>query len=201
MPTPRQREGAERLRLLYSLIPGLPRENFKMAAWRMDGSLNDTVSDACLLRGAAKHDCGTTACAVGWAGVHPQFREWGLRFDRDGMRFDGPEYGHSRDEWRGVEILFRLAREPAHYIFRAAPACYPGLAYIPTSRVRVVRNLMFPLHALGDTGSTDKYHDDRHAVMVRILTHLYLRQHIGVRRLKAAFAKIKTECDTLPVRT
>lgn len=62
-------EHVERLRTLYSILPGIPEASFDITTWGR-GLFEES-------------ECGTAACALGWAAVHPEFNACGLELDRD----------------------------------------------------------------------------------------------------------------------
>lgn len=60
--------GNKRLLLLADFLEKLPRKRFDYSSWVGEG-----------WQGASDLSCGTTACALGWAAVMPEFRRLGLR--------------------------------------------------------------------------------------------------------------------------
>jgi hypothetical protein len=84
----------ERLQQMVVMLRGLPpekRENFDMEDW----------------------NCGTTACAVGWACLDPVFIEQGLHLDylRIAPQFEGG------NGWYAVKHFFGVTFEQARYLF------------------------------------------------------------------------------------
>lgn len=63
---------ASRLLSLATFLEELPRKRFFYGTW-----VGPTW------KGKSDLSCGTTACALGWATVLPEFRRLGLRLDRD----------------------------------------------------------------------------------------------------------------------
>lgn len=74
--------GIERLRTLYSILAGIPgdRINLDRFLQHKTGYVPETSEEAL-------HDCGTIACAGGWAAIYPEFVEAGLRLDSGHLRF------------------------------------------------------------------------------------------------------------------
>ena len=72
----------ERLRALYAMVAGIPEERIELETWRSrivkpyDPNWSKEVTNKDLL----SQDCGTLACAVGWACAHPEFQKQGLRW-------------------------------------------------------------------------------------------------------------------------
>lgn len=58
----------ERLRVLYSVLAGLPDSRVDLGAWKSH----------------RPNDCGSIACAGGWAAMYPPFRELGLLSNSSG---------------------------------------------------------------------------------------------------------------------
>jgi hypothetical protein len=84
----------ERLQQMVTMLRNLPeekRENFDLTDW----------------------NCGTSACAVGWACLDPVFIEQGLTFDR--LRI-APEFMGS-DGWHAVKAFFDIGFGQARDLF------------------------------------------------------------------------------------
>ncbi len=71
-----KKEGAERLKTLYSILDGMPDDRCRLRVWR---GLDCGTS------------CGTVACAGGWATLYPPFQAMGLswRVVSNAPLFDG----------------------------------------------------------------------------------------------------------------
>lgn len=65
------------------------------------------------------HNCGTTACAVGYAGLDPWFREQGFTTADDGSVTFKTHYGHRSTSWNAVEEFFNISEHRAEYFFSA----------------------------------------------------------------------------------
>lgn len=61
-------------------------------------------------------ECGTTACACGFAGMDPWFREQGFKFDFVNDR-RGTIYFHQASGWEAVTSFFGLSYEEAAQLF------------------------------------------------------------------------------------
>lgn len=85
-----------RLLTLYSLIDGLPAAAVNMDTWRSVTTkrvlavMAAVVSDEKLLATARSsyRECGTCACALGWASAYPEFKAAGLRALSGGIGWD-----------------------------------------------------------------------------------------------------------------
>lgn len=107
----------ERLRALYAMIAGIPKERIELERWRSrvvkpnDPDWSKEVTNKDLLA----QDCGTLACAVGWACAHPEFQKRGLRWD------GSPVYRHKgglrRFGWDAVESFFGIRYGLAMFLF------------------------------------------------------------------------------------
>jgi hypothetical protein len=103
-----------RLEKLYTFLGTIKPAKFDFSYWATAANDSDTAKDITA--------CGTTACAMGWAGSMPEFRKRGLKLiwerhsnsghvvftDRDGERFFGEEAG---------EVFFGLTCKEAEFLF------------------------------------------------------------------------------------
>jgi len=85
---------ARRLLKLADKLEGLNRAEFHMGMWGVEDE---------------KSPCGTAACALGWAGLMPEFRRVGLmpEFRRVGLKTEVAE----SESYSGGEVRFRPERE------------------------------------------------------------------------------------------
>ena len=65
------------------------------------------------------HNCGTTACAVGYAGLDPWFREQGFTTDAQGGVNYESQGGRIISSWNAVECFFDISEHRAEYFFSA----------------------------------------------------------------------------------
>jgi hypothetical protein len=85
----------ERLQQMVTMLRELPEEQFDLADWQ----------------------CGTTACAVGHACLHPWFNDQGLMLLVEiGDDAPSPSYQGSFG-WSAVEEFFDLSAVDAEYLF------------------------------------------------------------------------------------
>jgi hypothetical protein len=105
------KQGVENLRTLYAVMVGIPGRAVDLDTWR--GTYNN-ASDERLLK-----DCGTAACAVGWACAYPEFKAQGLGFDTThGEPYMKAYPGKQRlVSWTAVREFFWLTNTDAHAIF------------------------------------------------------------------------------------
>ena len=85
----------ERLLTLAAFLDSLKPKQFNIGTWRED------------------EDCGTVACAVGWATTIPEFQAAGLSWDE---RYGTPRYRRSMD-FRSSELFFGLGHSDAVALF------------------------------------------------------------------------------------
>ena len=104
----------ERLTLLYGLIDGLHESNINMIAWRTNGT-NAVITDDELIEAAKSHDCGTTACALGWAAAYPPFKTMGLSY-RDREFYVGEQH-FSGDGYEAAAVFFDICHGTALDLF------------------------------------------------------------------------------------
>ena len=74
----------EKLELLNEFLKNnVPEHKFDLEDWRSSNTGNPDIKDHELL-----NSCGTSACAMGWACVIPEFKKLGLEFVRGGICYD-----------------------------------------------------------------------------------------------------------------
>lgn len=111
-----------RLNTLASFLKTLPMDVFDISSWYC-GNMQSNMEllsrpDAI----AAAHECGTSACAMGWAVTIPEFKEAGLKPYRDsysGMSiptFRG-EQGQDYIGFQAAEHFFGISRRMAKHFF------------------------------------------------------------------------------------
>ena len=151
----------ERLRALYAMIAGIPEERIELETWRArpikphDPDWSKEVTNKDLL----SQDCGTLACAVGWACAHPEFQKQGLGWD--GSPVYRPKGGRRRFGWDAAESFFGIHYGLAKFLFSVE-----SIPYGDVKSMAGIRN-EYPLVKRGDAKRT---------LLKRIRTHLL---HIG----------------------
>ncbi len=92
----------KRLLKLAELLQTVPKAKFNLNDWRRnpDRTKNGDI-----------HDCGTVACAIGWACAIPEFIKDGLRFEQNSPTYKG-EYS-----WTAVEKFFGISEKMAELLF------------------------------------------------------------------------------------
>lgn len=113
---PTRAEGIERIRTLYAVLAGIPKEHTELSLWvrRRDWRQGPTTAEG------IAHTCGSTACALGWAALYPPFNKLGLVFDEAVPTFgEAQEFGAGRD-------FFCLTKDETHLLFgsRTGPFAY-----------------------------------------------------------------------------
>lgn len=91
----------------------IPRKRFDMSTWA------EAQGDSCVADVQLK-DCGTAACACGWATTIPSFRKAGFRlvYDPDSPDLPDLQFGEDK-EFAAVEAFFNLEECDATSLFRA----------------------------------------------------------------------------------
>lgn len=95
-------QGVERRRTLYSMLAGLPDGNVDLSVWR------NVARDETLIAAAKRRECGTIACAVGWACAYPEFQAQGLTYELGWPTFRKPGSDLVLGDWEAVEEFFGL---------------------------------------------------------------------------------------------
>jgi len=110
-----------RLEHLIKILEGVPPGQFEMENWITDTTRRRmlsyleahpeaTSSDA--EAAVLAKDCGTAACAVGWAMADPLFRQQGFTCNRYGV----PEFCN-KENWVAVRSFFGLTEGTANLLF------------------------------------------------------------------------------------
>lgn len=136
----------KRLKRLYAVIAGIPAQRIKLSSWR-----SDHATDKELL-----HDCGTLACALGWACAYPPFQKKGLA-------------------WNGATPVYRDREVGLVAAFEAA-ALFFGLSYSDASELFGGRCSVY------DDGLTSPEWSDKYLFLRRLRTFLYEGEVISERR-------------------
>jgi hypothetical protein len=112
----------ERLLKLADFLDTVPNSRFNIWSWTSHASGEGDTSTAVKALGVARHHCGTTACAVGWACTIPEFKAAGLGFSAEKWG-DIPVY-HDPDGiaapkfyWTAVTEFFGLDAGTATSLF------------------------------------------------------------------------------------
>lgn len=101
--------GHERLRELYAMLTGVPKERFGLNFWRTNNVNYHEVDDVSLLQ-----DCGTAGCAMGWACAYPLFKEQGLQYGFDG---NAKPHFNGRSGYRAASEFFAITPREAEWLF------------------------------------------------------------------------------------
>lgn len=142
--------GIERLRELYSMLWGVPKESLDLGSWRTIKHKGATSRN--FLQKATQPGCGTTACAVGWACAYPPFQAQGLGFS-DSTPVTG-RGSQVRSNWNSVQSFFEISFDDAFFIFSRHAGCPTWMKpsdFQPSTRMRdkqvvLARIRMYLLH-------------------------------------------------------
>ena len=100
----------EALRQLVRVLKKVPKQRFDLKTWTEQSPRNGKV------------ECGTTACACGWAGADSWFNKQGFSLSKIGtpqLKIDDYTYG----SWDAVKLLFGLTYTQSEWLFSSL--CYP----------------------------------------------------------------------------
>lgn len=111
----------KRLKTLADFLKTIPTTRFNLSTWRNDTS-EDYDGEEFISNLELKSNCNTTACAIGWAGVIPEFISAGFSIRQEENGCEVPCFGRL-EEWSAVEEFFDLIPEQARYFF--SPSFYP----------------------------------------------------------------------------
>jgi hypothetical protein len=126
-----------RLRELYAMLLGVPEDQFNLGVWRSkktkteSGNEYDTgrVTDKELIT----NECGSVACAVGWACAYPPFKEAGLAYQFEDGAGAPVVRGSGAWSFSAVMQFFGLDREHAEWLFSQSKYrtfIYPGPKHV-----------------------------------------------------------------------
>ncbi len=106
-----------RLTELLELIRAVDPAKLDLSEWRERIVGEQPVYPGAISDKDLINDCGTIACAVGWACAHPPFKEQGLLYD---SMFGFPVL-HTQsgvlDGWEAVEEFFSISHKEARTLF------------------------------------------------------------------------------------
>jgi hypothetical protein len=122
--------GIERLRQFEKeVLEKIPALRFSIQVFVDEDSVLKDPEGISSLEEYWNDECGTVACAMGWAAMYPPFTELGFKLTRDeegrllgGVEFWDGRVGIKRCGMEAVETFFSLSLEEASYLFH-------GLSY------------------------------------------------------------------------
>lgn len=129
----------ERLIELHRMLSEVPEEYFDMGIFGT--------------RDFQNLECGSAACALGWAAVHPPFVEQGLRYIDE-----VPVYGDFRNYYAGG-VFFGLTRQQCMDLFNPSRYDVEDEETIkPTDVMARIRDLIgyYPCHSCGELTHINK---------------------------------------------
>lgn len=102
----------DRLKELHSLLLSIPESHFDLSIWMVGFNEADQTFDK------LSNECGTSACAIGWACTHPEFNKQGLRYEHSPSFGNSgfPVYGEYED-WEAVRRFFNISDMLAETLF------------------------------------------------------------------------------------
>lgn len=110
----------ERLEHLKTILSQVPKDKFDLGLW-IKGAKEDGKEFSQLIG-----DCGTSACAVGWACTDPEFNKQGLSYELDFDDMDeftpvekvqGRPYFEGRCGFDAVGLFFDISHGVANWLF------------------------------------------------------------------------------------
>ena len=105
--------GIQRLLMLADFLETVPEKKFDINVWRRDKNSWD-ISDGNLIT-----ECGTVACAVGWACALPEFQKMGLWYDLYPIyQIPGTEMKY--EAWDAIQQFFDLDLGQSLYLFHSS---------------------------------------------------------------------------------
>jgi hypothetical protein len=102
-----------RLKTLYQVIGGIPSAVIDMDSWRNNANFGDPDDKELIKSAKSERNCGTTACALGWACAYPTFKRAGLRWD---TWMSTPAYKNETD-FAGGGLFFGITEGQAEALF------------------------------------------------------------------------------------
>ena len=129
--------GRKRLAILERFLrKEVPPRRFDMLTWISGAKFCGIVAPP----EALHKECGSTACALGWATTIPAFKRAGLRFDGGSPYFLPPDTKYGSYSFNAGAAFFHIRIEDANYLFE--PSCYPTLNTTPTEVASRIRGLL-----------------------------------------------------------
>lgn len=112
--------GLKRLSHLFYILAAAPKGKIDLEAWRRK-AYKECPTDEVTDEQTRSSDCGTLACAVGYACADPQFNKEGLTWDlKHGVPYyldAGPEKEVLCGSWGAVLRFFQLSTDSARAMF------------------------------------------------------------------------------------
>ncbi|RQR63872.1 hypothetical protein [Burkholderia sp. Bp8998] len=110
----------ERLKMLSNMLRTVNPNHFDLGDW-VDSPWSTREALAIPSSGLPQRivECGTTACAVGWACTTPEFQAQGLSYKWDEVCYSSalsPTFD-GKESWEAVCAFFEIDRPTADYLF------------------------------------------------------------------------------------
>lgn len=155
--------GNKRLLILADKLEEVSERSFNLAKWinyrrtyrvAVAPLLSNSVLKADL-KPEEFEECGTSACAVGWAGTIPQFQKLGFTMDiREAFCDPAPSFQGHRG-WYATHAFFDLNWDSAHSLFSKNSPAYRGQEATPKFVAQVIRDFVQARKTLGSEGLSD----------------------------------------------
>ena len=116
----------DRLKHLIKVLEAVPQDRFDLCTWRTLVSKDKygvTTHSILVFDETLKNNCGSVACAMGWASADPAFREQGLYYNA-GL---GTVFFNGFDSYEAAAKFFEITEGTALHLFSPNH-------YIPTQR-------------------------------------------------------------------
>jgi len=113
----------KRLLALVAFLENLPNEKFFYGTWVSGYNPNQSTKSF-----LTSSECGTTACALGWACLMPKFKKFGLRLV--GGNVFSPLLPNCGNSYESASKLFGIDTNEAVFLFQpSAIALFNGIEY------------------------------------------------------------------------
>jgi hypothetical protein len=120
----------QRLRKLADFLKTVPEAKFDIGDWATKG-FNPGNPEA--------SECGSVACAVGWACTIPEFQAEGLHMHNSTPIY-AAEDGNAYQSWHAARIFFGLDYDESQQLFSGS--YYPGGNAPPADVIKRIEDLL-----------------------------------------------------------
>jgi hypothetical protein len=128
--------------LATKILPNVPPENFSLERWLKAYTKENEVNKYYIptasqnISELAINNCGTVACAVGWAALYKPFNDLGFKLSTEEVNYDCMHRSYTKcnvffegySSWDAVNNFFNISMQESAYLFVDETYLEEGLA-------------------------------------------------------------------------
>lgn len=148
---PTRAEGIERIRTLYAVLAGIPNDKVELGDFIDPGWTYGCAPPTAM---SVKTNCGSTACALGWAALWPPFQKLGLHTTHNAdVRFGEASYLNAAEDFFAISfvesrVLFNDRWANGSELRALRKVLYKGLPRISSEAFDKISDKRIALHRL-----------------------------------------------------